>query len=313
MSQGDFSTLNRNSSFAELANGTKGFAVQNAFLKFTTTEEVTLKGEGMFSTGDEITITGNGTEQYVAVKPTATDVAFSYSVDGVQCKSLSKNFEVRKVYNLGELYGPSDWEISDGTRFLKTATPDLFVAKNVKLAANNFCLKNVNLAWGAVGAKYGLVTAGTKSVDAAIGIYNADWAGDITISNASTVAHDIYFDYANSRLYVLTVGKTPAEIAAPTHATYYDLAGTMNGWSGGTKFTYSGDNVWHLVVDMAANAEFKVRKDGGWTTCYGHYAIQENVGRSYSNGSDNAKMKAAGTYEIWVIPSHSPQLYIIKR
>ena len=273
---------------------------------------MTLKGAGMFSTGDEVTIEGIGETQYVAVKA-AEDVAFSYEVDDVVCKSITLTTEKKMMYNLGELYGASDWEISDGTRFLKTATPDLFVAKNVKLAANNFCLKNVNLAWGAVGAKYGLVTAGTKSVDKAIGIYNADWAGDITISDASTVAHDIYFDYANSRLYVLTVGKTPAEIAAPTHATYYDLAGTMNEWSGGTKFTYSGDNVWHLVVDMAANAEFKVRKDGGWGTCYGHYAIQESVGRTLSNGSDNAKMKAAGTYEIWVIPSHSPQLYIIKR
>lgn len=218
------------------------------------------------------------------------------------------------TYRIAKL---SEWEISDGTRFYETETADLFVIKNVKLTANNFCLHKVgDTGWGA-GAKYGLVNAGTKQVDTAIGVYSANWAGDITISNANTVAHDIYFDKANSRLYVLTVGKTPANITAPTSTTSYNIAGTMNSWGSGTKFNYAGDNVWHLVIELALNAEFKVQKNGSWNDGenWGYTGIQSGVGKSlFSNQNGNAKAKAKATYEIWVIPSHSDApLYIIKK
>ena len=230
---------------------------------------------------------------------------------------LNKNFTAKTIYNLGELYGPSDWEISDGTRLLKTATTDLFVAKNVKLAANNFCLHKVgDTAWGA-GAKYGLVTAGNKSVDTAIGVFSANWSNDITVSNASTEAHDIYFDKANSRVYVMTVGKDISTVTAPTHSNWYNIAGSMNSWGNYTaaqKFTYCGDDVWHLIINFKANDEFKVQLKNSWGTCYGHNQIQSGVGRSLSSGSDNAKIKTAGTYEIWVVPAHNDApLYIIKK
>lgn len=218
------------------------------------------------------------------------------------------------TYRIAKL---SEWEISDGTRFYETETADLFVIKNVKLTANNFCLHKVgDTGWGA-GAKYGLVNAGTKQVDTAIGVYSANWAGDITISSAKTDAHDIYFDKANSRLYVLTVGKTPANIAAPTSTTSYNIAGSMNGWGSGTKFNYAGDNVWHLVIELALNAEFKVQKNGSWNDGenWGYAGIQSGVGKSlFSDKNGNAKAKAKATYEIWVIPSHSDApLYIIKK
>lgn len=287
------------------------FSLQCALLKYTTTEEVKFEGTALSA---PFTPASKDGVQYIPVK--AGEGSISYSVGGVQCKSLVKNFEVRKIYNLGELYGPSDWEISGGIRFLKTATPDLFVAKNVKLAANNFCLHKVgDTAWGA-GAKYGLVNAGTKSENTVIALYSASWANDVTISNATTTAHDIYFDYANSRLYVMTVGNEISSVTAPTHSNWYNIGGSMNGW-GSTdakyKFTYSGDNVWHIVFDFKANDEFKVKLKNDWGTCYGHNNIQNEVGKSLSSGSDNIKIKTAGTYEIWVVTAHNPQLYIIKR
>lgn len=228
-----------------------------------------------------------------------------------------KAIENEGVWTVNKLE-KSGWEISDGTPFYLTQTEDLFVAYNVTLSANKFCLHKVgDTAWGA-GAKYGLVTAGTKNENTAIGLYSANWAGDITIDNANTTAHDIYFDKANSRLYVLTVGKTPAEITAPTNATSYNIAGTMNNWGGnieGYKFTYAGDDVWHIVVEFAKDAEFKVQTNNDWNKPnYGIGGIQDNVGKSLFSGSDNAKVKAAGTYEIWVVPAHGgTPLYIIKK
>ncbi len=297
-----------------LSEGELSFQVKSAFLKFTTKEAVTLKGDnGLFSAASiEIAEAG---EHYVAINPVSATL--SYAIGDKDLKSIEKEFAAKKIYNLGFLANHSGWEISDGTTLWTTETPDLFVAKNVKLTANNFCLHKVgDTAWGA-GAKYGLVSAGTKNENTAIGVYSANWSGDITISNATTTAHDIYFDKANSRLYVLTVGKTPDQIAAPTHGSSYNVAGSMNGWGSnidGYKFTYCGDNVWHLVVDFAANAEFKVQLNNGWNTCYGYNQIQSGVGRSLFSGSDNAKVKAAGTYEIWVIPAHTDApLYILKK
>ena len=304
-------------SFDPTANIT--FEVKSSFFRFSSASDVTLTASTEIFVVDgalskTVTIPA-GTDNWVAFLPEA-NCTFSYSIDGVKCKEITKDFVAKKIYNLGFLGAPSEWEISDGTRFYTTETPDLFVAKNVKLTANKFCLHKVgDNAWGA-GAKYGLVTAATKSVDTAIGLYSANWANDITISNATTTAHDIYFDRANSRLYVMTVGKHPSTVAEPTHSNWYNIAGSMNGWGNYTaaqKFVYSGDNVWHLVIDFKANDEFKVQLKNDWGTCYGHNNIQGGVGKDLSNGSDNAKMKAAGTYEIWVIPSHNPQLYIIKR
>ena len=295
--------------------------VQSSFFRFTAAQDVVFTAtEDIFVVdgvnSKTVTISAGEEEQWVAFLP-YSNCTFSYSIDGVKCKEITKDFVAKKIYNLGFLGAPSEWEISDGTRFYTTETPDLFVAKNVKLTANNFCVHKVgDTAWGA-GAKYGLVTAATKSVDTAIGLYSANWAGDVTISNATTTAHDIYFDRANSRLYVMTVGKHPSTVANPTHGDFYNIAGSMNNWGTYTeaqKFVYSGDNVWHLVIDFKANDEFKVQKNNGWGTCYGHKNIQSGVGKDLSNGSDNAKMKAAGTYEIWVIPSHTDApLYIIKR
>ena len=266
----------------------------------------------------EITVKGVKGENFIAFWPTGEKVTLSYTINGVVCKSVEKEFKPGMVYNLGTLAEPSDWEISDGTRFFTTETTDLFVAKNVTLSANNFCIHKVgDNAWGA-GAKYGLVTGATKKENTAIGLYSANWSNDITISNAKTTAHDIYFDKANSRLYVMTVGKTPDTVAEPTHANYYNIAGTMNNWgspyTAAQKFTYSGDNVWHLVITFKANDEFKVQQNNGWNPCYGHNQIQSGVGRGLSIGSDNAKIKTAGTYEIWVVPSHTDApLYIITK
>ena len=304
-------------SFDPTANIT--LEVHSSFFRFSSASDVTLTASTeIFVVDGALSKTATipaGTDNWVAFLPEA-NCKVTFTVKEMDFASVTKTFAEKKIYNIGFIGDPSDWEISDGTRFYTTETPDLFVAKNVKLSGNKFCLHKVgDTAWGA-GAKYGLVTAATKSVDTAIGLYSANWAGDVTISNATTTAHDIYFDRAKSRLYVMTVGKTPAEVTEPTHSNWYNIAGSMNGWGNYTaaqKFVYSGDNVWHLVIDFKANDEFKVQLKNSWGTCYGHNNIQDNVGKSLSNGSDNAKMNAAGTYEIWVLPTHEKQLYIIKR
>ncbi|MBE6195594.1 MAG: hypothetical protein E7137_00680 [Rikenellaceae bacterium] len=91
------------------------FAVQNAFLKLTTTGTVTLKGAGLFSTGDELTIAEDG-EHYVAINP-AADVAFSCESNGITMKNTTITFEKKKIYNLGELQVPTVFCVEGNAAF----------------------------------------------------------------------------------------------------------------------------------------------------------------------------------------------------
>ncbi len=300
--------------------GNVKLSLKNSILHCTTGNKAVTLTSNSLSNVAEVNLDANGEYWINLVEGAKKDITVAYSdrFGEVKSTTLNKDNAAIKIFNLGELTARSDWEISDGTRFFETATPDLFVAKNVKLTDNNFCIHKVgDTAWGA-GAKYGLVTAGTKNENTAIGLYSANWSGDITISNATTTAHDIYFDKANSCVYVMTVGKDINTVAIPTHDNWYNIAGTMNSWGNdltdAQKFTYCGDDVWHLIIDFNADDEFKVQLKNDWATCYGHNQIQSGVGRDLSKGLDNAQIKEAGTYEIWVVPSHKDApLYIIKK
>ena len=113
--------LTATGSFTETVEGVKAegfnFTLTSALLKFTTTEEVVLAGEGLFNNAKA---SYTGTDVFVAIN--AIESTLSYSVDGVQCKSLTKNFEPRKIYNLGELNPDliylkpsSDWKSDSAT------------------------------------------------------------------------------------------------------------------------------------------------------------------------------------------------------
>ena len=86
------------------------FSLQCALLKYTTTEEVKFEGTALSA---PFTPASKDGVQYIPVK--AGEGSISYSVGGVQCKSLVKNFETSKIYNLGYLGGmvslsPGVWD-----------------------------------------------------------------------------------------------------------------------------------------------------------------------------------------------------------
>ena len=90
-------------------NAVLNFAVESAFLKFTTTGTITLKGAGLFSTGDGLTrdeLTVNAGAHYVAINP-AENVVFSCESNGIPMKNTTITFEKKKIYNLGELQVPT--------------------------------------------------------------------------------------------------------------------------------------------------------------------------------------------------------------
>lgn len=85
----------------EGAFGNIAFEVKNAFLKFTTSETVTLTAsEGLFGEGTELVISEAG-EHYVAINPVAATL--EYKVGESMGKNLETTFEAKKIYNLGNL------------------------------------------------------------------------------------------------------------------------------------------------------------------------------------------------------------------
>ncbi len=83
------------------------FVAQTSFFKFTSAHEVTLSASDKIFEVDGESVNSvdfaAGEDIMVAFLPTGGNVTFSYSIDGVKCKEIEKNFEAKKVYNLGEL------------------------------------------------------------------------------------------------------------------------------------------------------------------------------------------------------------------
>ena len=88
------------------------FTVQNAFLKFTATESVTISADsGLFSAGTELTFSAG--EHYVAINANAVDAkapkkyTLSYRVGDIARDKAEYTPIVGKIYLLGELKKPT--------------------------------------------------------------------------------------------------------------------------------------------------------------------------------------------------------------
>lgn len=180
------------------------FAVQNAFLKFTTTETVTLNGTGLFvvnkEVSNEVTIEGTGETQYVAINPANTTL--SYSVNGVKCKEVTLPFEAKKVYNLGELGLTASgynlvgsfqgWDVAAGKAVVMYTTTDGWaVAKGIELyKSDEFKIIKGN-AWT---TSYGLASVGVLAVDKEVKLQTSN---SQNMKAAKNGKFDIYFNGTN--------------------------------------------------------------------------------------------------------------------
>ena len=67
-----------------------------------------------------ITVKPSAEEQFVAFWPTGNEVTFSYSINGIECKSATKAFKAGMVYNMGECNDkfvylkPNAWYTGEG-------------------------------------------------------------------------------------------------------------------------------------------------------------------------------------------------------
>jgi hypothetical protein len=86
--------------------------VNTAVLTFESSMDVTFHstagifsdmcGNDGFESGEQITITAEDGVRYMAIAG-GVSTTFSYSIDGIECKSIDINFQSGKIYNLGKL------------------------------------------------------------------------------------------------------------------------------------------------------------------------------------------------------------------
>ena len=122
--------------------------VQTSFFHFTSQYEVTLTAsENIFEYENDShnIVTLSAGENWVAFIP-HDNITLSYSIDGVKCKEITKNFANNKIYNLGELakaepvkseYGVvgsfQDWDVAAGKPVAMYTEGDWVVARGVEL------------------------------------------------------------------------------------------------------------------------------------------------------------------------------------
>ena len=249
------------------------FAVQNAFLKFTTTETVTLKGAGMFSTGDEVTIEGTGETQYVAINPANTTL--SYSVNDIECKKETLNFAAKNIYNLGDLGLTASgynvvgsfqgWDVAAGKAVVMYNTTDGWaVAKGIELyKSDEFKIVKDN-SWD---VSYGLASAGVLATDTEVDVVTSN---SQNMKAAKNGKFDIYFNGSNKVRYVCVDEYTDltVNITINNEANWSPLYITLK----------SGENV---VVDNATVTGNKYAVSGDY--------IGESLSYTLSNGTKTSE------------------------
>ena len=183
-----------------------------------------------------------------------------------------------------------------------TDTTELFVAKGVTIAAYKEVkvkqVGNWNTSYGG-GINYLNTNIWTK-------VYSG--GSNLSIVNAGT--YDIYFDNANKRIYVMTVGtdiatatEQAANGAAPDlSGASWGLCGAHNNW--GTpdiKLEWDGTIGLYVALNAKLTGEFKVRANNSWGEdygCGGTITVNATAGKAMTRGGGNCKV-SSGTYDVY--------------
>ena len=295
--------------------------VSTAVLVFESTEDVTLKSTdaSLFSCCDkcsnrimedaEITIPASEGVHYVAVGGDGQEHTFSYSIGGVECKSIDIAFESGKLYNLGTLTKPSEWNIScTQNNWSSTANPmylegNVFVARNIELDEEGFkfCYKDWEREVGAYGdfdqPTETPVNEWYKSA------YSTDgYKGKIAPTAGK---YDIYLlnDETHALFYIATCG---SKVSIPEGG--WGICGSFTNWGEQKDIKMEFVDDMYIATDVAipAGGEFKFRYHNSWNLdqkglSEADAASAIKVGEIVNIGGDkNIKVATAGTYDIYM-------------
>jgi hypothetical protein len=180
-----------------------------------------------------------------------------------------------------------------------TPTADLFVAKNIEMPAGPFKIR-ANNEWNDA-ANYGLASAGDVVVDHVYDVITSGGSGNM---NLAAGTYDIYFDLANTKVYIMTPGKNISEAqgagSAPAPAEKdWHIVGAFNNWNPGDaayKMTVEGD--WYVFKNFTTATDTELKfAPGAWSGDKGgdSFALDTEI----PTASANIKVPA-GTYNVWL-------------
>ena len=281
--------------------------VKSAFFRYSSAYEVTLDASSYifyYNDGYKNSITlPAGDDVWVAFNP-LSDVTLSYSIDGTKCKEITKNFESKKVYNLGELGLPYEvsetWGIVGAFNGWAAGTPAPLYVVNEWLVA--YGLTNLNGGFKFVQNKSLDNAKGGVPVDgvSATGEWLSCGSNNITAADAS--AYDVYFAPERSMYCIVVAGATVPEMPEAPVLPDWSLAGSFNNW--GDLLMTATDTAYLYVaegVTLATGDEIKVKRSDTWDVSYGGGInnLEPNKWmKAYLNGS-NVVVAKSGTYDVY--------------
>ncbi len=234
------------------------FAVQNAFLKFTTTGTVTLKADKeIFSTGKELTIEGENKEAvYVAINPLG-DVKLSCESFGKEVKpETDVKLDVKKIYNLGNLEAAV-------FKVYVIPQPGTAYAKWEKVNLYTWVNNVIGLKWPGED-----ITGNTEEINGYTYYYfeyPAEYLGQIVnviVNNGSSQTDDILLGELNTNYYVVysPIINTQVSTTAPAAGSIEEYVAPKNldpkpdtvtlylkttwGWTNWALYAWGGNGTW---------------------------------------------------------------------
>ena len=185
-----------------------------------------------------------------------------------------------------------------------TLEGDYFTLKRVKIAATDTFKLRVNDSWNENYGASGDVEPFT--IEANKGYTLSAGGKDLNITAGT---YDIYFNDTTKALYVMTVGKTPADILPEggDENVNIGIAGSFQGWDAANPVAMSSvGNGWIVAysVELMKSDEFKFVQNNSWDVSYGYndgvlVAEPEKEYTLVSDDGKNIKVNANGKFDVY--------------
>lgn len=182
-------------------------------------------------------------------------------------------------------------------------TLSMYVAKNCTFVAGDKFKIRANGEWNDL-YNYGFQSEGNITVNAASKLILGNASKDMIVEAAGT--YDVYFDLANTTLYLMEQGKTPDQAEKPSATvSEWGIVGAYNNWVAPDTKLYTTDTEGLFVAkDFKLNAfeDFKFRTNDTWGNEFTSsiMGIKANSWVAAGAGSSNTSVCVTGTYDIYL-------------
>jgi hypothetical protein len=192
---------------------------------------------------------------------------------------------------------------SDAGTMVTTTVKNLFVAKNIDLAAySEFKIKLKGTWDGSIGAgAINYINKNSKVVG---------YVGSSTnFSAVEAGKYDVYFDALTNNVYLMVAGTDYSTAATQDKngpmpdmsGVTWGLCGAHNSWGGDDPLVWDGTIGMYVAKSVKLTGEFKVRANNSWGEdygCGGTITVNATAGKAMSRGGGNCKV-ASGTYDVY--------------